>query len=373
MEKIAKQKIAEPLELPAEVLSSVQIDALAKTGGDVGAILKKRGDLVEEGEVIVKLSSEDADRQRTQAQLSLQNAQEAIELAAKETRSSKLELDRSVQKLELEVEELTKKFNKLRNDYDRGKGTKAELNQAEVELKKNQMDLDALKQKQKTSDASDKIASLKSQQLNAQLALQQAEQVLANLEVKSPVSGILTDLPVVPGMTVQAGSRVGQVVKLDPIKIKVLLNEETAKIARGKTELTYYVPGSEQKSKGKITYVSAVIDPQTKAYELNLEVPNKDMALKPGMRARVQLSDESEQTVLAVPLQSVIREPGGETFVFVNSGDIAEKRQIQLGRSNDFFAEVLSGVKEGEMIVVSGKELLKDKDKIPMASAEGRK
>lgn len=371
VQKITKQKIAEPLELSAEVTSSVQIDAVAKMGGDIEQILKKRGDLIEEGEVIIKLNSTESKRQRDKALLAVQSAQEALETGRKDVRNSKLELDYSVQKLELELEDLTRNYNKMKNDYDRGTGTKSQLNQTETQLKKLRMDLDAMKQKQRSQDSAGVLSSLQAQLSNAQISLQQADQAMTYLEVKSPVSGILTELPVIAGMTLQAGSKVGQIMKLDPIKIKALLNEEAAKIAREKNEITYFRPGTEQKSKGKISFLSTVIDPQTKAYELNLEVSNKDTALKPGMKLRIQVTDESEQIVTAVPQQSIVREAGGAAFVFVSSGDnIVEKRKVQLGRSNELYVEILSGVKEGETLVVTGQEQLKDKDKIRLAAAE---
>jgi multidrug efflux pump subunit AcrA (membrane-fusion protein) len=58
--KIIKHKIGDPLERAADVQSSVQFEIIAKAGGDIEQILKKRGDLVKENEVIVKLNSSEA-------------------------------------------------------------------------------------------------------------------------------------------------------------------------------------------------------------------------------------------------------------------------------------------------------------------------
>lgn len=105
---------------------------------------------------------------------------------------------------------------------------------------------------------------------------------------------------------------------------------------------------------------------QTKSYTLELEIPNADRKLKPGMKVQVLLTEENDQNVITVPTLSVVRE-GGDTFVFVLNGDVAEKRKVELGRLNETIQEVLSGVKEGERLIVSGQHQIKDKEKVQLA------
>jgi predicted transcriptional regulator len=85
------------------------------------------------------------------------------------------------------------------------------------------------------------------------------------------------------------------------------------------------------------------------------------------MRVQVQLTSEEEQIVAAIPTLSVVRE-AGETYVFVLVGDTVEKRKVELGRLNGLVQEVLSGVKEGEQLVVSGQHQLKDKEKVQLSA-----
>lgn len=93
---------------------------------------------------------------------------------------------------------------------------------------------------------------------------------------------------------------------------------------------------------------------------------NADRKLKPGMKAQVLLTDDNDQVVVTVPTLSVVRE-GSETFVFVLVGDTAEKRKVELGRLNETIQEIISGVKEGEQLIVSGQNQLKDKEKVQLA------
>lgn len=155
---------------------------------------------------------------------------------------------------------------------------------------------------------------------------------------------------------------------MDPIKIRADLTEVSAALVRGKQEISFYLPGSAEKTKGTVTYLSDVIGAQSKAYQLELEVANSDNKLKPGMKVQLLLTEDNDQIVTSVPTSSIVRE-AGDTFVFFiyNSDNTVEKRKVQLGRLNDLYQEVLSGVKENEQLVISGQHQLKDKEKVQLA------
>ncbi|MDD9266547.1 efflux RND transporter periplasmic adaptor subunit [Paenibacillus sp. GCM10023248] len=371
--KVIKQKIGDPVERAAEVQSSAQFGVTSKVAGDIEQVLKKRGDMVQEGEVILRLRSAEAVSQREAAERAVATAQEAIAKAKaraiKETESQRLEMSNSIQKMELGMTGLMRNYNKMRNDYDIGLVTKAQLYQMESQMMSARLDLDQLKKKLSLLEPVDATSELEPQLKNAQIALQQIDQSMKNLEVKATVSGLLTEMPLEAGMTLQPGANVGVIQRLDPIKIKAQLNETEAKQIGDKKELTYYVTGAKDKYKGAISYLSKVIDPETKSYEINLEVPNKDLALKPGSKLRLQLTEEQDQIVVTVPTYSIVKE-GDDAFVFVLAGDTVEKRSIQLGRLNEPNQEVLSGLKEGELVVKTSPNELSNKQKVQMTAVE---
>lgn len=369
VQKINKQKIGDPLEQVADVVPVMQLDVMSKASGDVKEVLKKRGDRVNAGDVILKLDTADTQLQRNKASLQLQSSQDALVKAKQELATSKTEMANSVKKMEQAQLEVTRTYNKARNDYDQGLIAKPQLDQAETLWKNQAMDLDLLKQKQKTLETSDNLSALTNQIQSASLSMQELDRSLSNLEIKTPVSGILTELPVVVGMTVQPGIKVGHVEQLDPIVIKAKLTENSAKLVSGKQELVYYVPGSTEKAKAKVKYLSGSMDAQSKTYELELETANANGALKPGTKVQIQLTTEDEQIVTVIPTLSVVRE-GGDSFVFVLAGDTVEKRKVQLGRLNELNQEILSGVKEGEQLVTSGQNQLKDKEKVQLAESK---
>jgi multidrug efflux pump subunit AcrA (membrane-fusion protein) len=367
VQTVTKQSIGDPIEQVADVAPVVQLDVIAKASGDVKEIVKKRGDTVSAGDVILRLDNTDALIQKQKLELQLTSSIQALNKARKDLEDGKREMANSVTKMEQSLQDVTKAYNKARNDYDEGLITKQQLEQAETQWKNLTMDLELLKQKQQTLLTSDSLAQLETQVESARLAMVELERALSHYEVKAPVSGILTELPVVEGMTLQAGMKVAHIQQMDPILLKAKLTENAAQLVRGKQELVYYVPGENIRGQAKITYLSDSMDAMSKSYELELEVANPDHALKPGMRVQVQLTAEDEQIVPAIPTLSVVRE-AGETYVFVLVGETVEKRKVELGRLNGLIQEVLSGVKEGEQLVVSGQNQLNDKEKVQLAA-----
>ncbi|MBD0379228.1 efflux RND transporter periplasmic adaptor subunit [Paenibacillus sedimenti] len=365
--KIEKQKIGEPIEQVGDVVSSIQLDVVAKANGEVIEILKKRGEKVEKGEVLFRLDPTDTLIQKDLNAVNLKGTQEGLASAKQTVANGIADAKDGVSKLETAVSDLEKVYNKARNDYDQGLVTKTQLDQAETSLNNMKKDLDSARRKLKALQETNSLSQAETAYESAQVNSRSIERSLSNLEVKAPASGILTDLDVEVGQTITPGGRVGEVQQTNPVKIKSQLTETAANLVRGKTELTFYIPGVTDKANAKVIFLSDVINGQSKAYDLELEVPNPDGKLKPGSKAQVELTKEDEQVVPVVPSLSIVRE-GGDSFVYILNGDTVQKRKVELGRLNETNQEIISGVKEGETLVVSGQHQLKDQDKVKVAN-----
>ncbi|MEW9698034.1 efflux RND transporter periplasmic adaptor subunit [Paenibacillus sp. SI8] len=364
---IKKLKIGEPIEQVGDVVSSVQLDVVTKSSGEVIEIVKKRGEKVEKGDVLFRLDPTDTLIQKDLNAVSLKGAQEGLSSAKQNVANGIADAKDGVSKLETAVSDLEKIYNKARNDYDQGLVTKSQLEQAETNLNNTKKDLDSARRKLKAMQDTNSLSQAETAYESAQVSSRSIERTLSNLEVKAPASGILTDLTIEAGQTVAPGVRVGEVQQTNLIKIKSQLTETAANLVRGKTELIFYIPGVTEKASAKIAYLSDVINGKTNAYDLELSVDNPDGKLKPGSKAQIQLTKEDEQVVPVVPSLSIVRE-GGDSYVYILNGDTAQKRKVELGRLNETSQEIISGVKEGEILVISGQHQLKDQDKVKIAN-----
>lgn len=347
--KIGMEQISEPDEIVAEVQPSLRMNVVLKAAGDVLTVHKKRGETVQEGEVILSLDKDDIQRELERARINVVNASETLVKA-------KADYSNGLLKTENALKELEKQYNKMRNDYDQGLVTKFQLEQLETQVNNLRSDYETMKN---TNPVAGAEFGLKS----AQLGLADLEKRITYFDVTAPIGGVLVEMPVEEKMTLNSGFQVGEIQQLDPVKVRADLSETAYNLLDGKNELQLYIPGSSEKFTGRVGYLSPVVSSQTKAYPLELEVANAAGTLRPGMRVQVLLNEAKDQEVVVVPTSSIVRE-GNESFVFVLVGDQAEKRKVVLGRLKDLNQEVLSGVKLDEQLVVSGQFQLKDKEKV---------
>lgn len=369
-EAIKKQKISNPIEQVADVAAGTTLDVVSKANGEVLSVVKKRGEYVEKGEVLFVIDNKDALSAQRKNELALKSAQESLQQARDNKVNNRKDLADNVSRSQTALTNAQQDYNKTRNDFDAGTAVQHQVDQMKQALDNAQMNLEAAQSKLSAFDNSDSISSAQTQAESASLSLEDATRSLENYEVKAPGSGVLTDFNVVVGQTVAAAAgKVGQVQQIDPIKIKTELTETNYQLVKGKQELVFYNPDTpDKKGTAKISYLAPIMSAATKTYTLELEVPNSDHSLQPGNRFMVQLTTETEEQVVSIPTLSVIREES-DTFVFVEQGDQYVKRKVKLGRISGEFQEVIDGVKDGEKLVISGQNTLKDGQKVESASA----
>jgi multidrug efflux pump subunit AcrA (membrane-fusion protein) len=353
------------IEQDADVVSSAQVNVTVKVGGDIQQLLKKRGDLVTQGEVILKLDAADMQRSKRKTELSRDNLQAQLDKTKEDVSTNKAVLKNTIGKLGLQIADLEKAYNNARNDFDQGVVTKTQLEKAETQLKASRIDLDTAEKQLANLEATDPLATLRIQLEATGVGIQDIDKTISDFEVKAPISGILTDLNPEAGMSIQAGYVAGVIQQLDPVKIHADLTEAQIKLVRGKSEVSFTVPGSSEKWQGTVTYLADVMSPQSKTFVLELTAKNEGFKLKPGTRVKMLLGDGGKQDALAVPTSAVVQE-NNDFYAFVLSGDQVEKRKVTLGRAVNGSREVVSGLKEGEQLVISGNQGLQDKEKVEL-------
>ncbi|MDB5055476.1 MAG: subunit of efflux transporter [Bacilli bacterium] len=365
--KAVKQKVGNPIEQVADISASVQMDVVLKASGDVKSILKKKGDEVKTGDVIIQLDKKDEMATRVKTELSVEIAEQSLKKSQVDLVNNMNDMQNNITKAQQQIDVQTKDLNKLKNNYDAGLVDKKLVDQAQLQLDNALKDLESQKNKLAVYDQIDILVPQKIQVETARLALADIDKALDYFDVKAPASGILTDMTAVIGTTVSQNSKIGVIQTIDPVTIKTALTEDYAALVRGKTQLGFYLADKpDQKLNAKITYLANILDTQSRTYALELTADNLDKSLKPGMKVELQLTDVSQQQVLTVPTNSIIRE-AGDTFVFVYANGQVEKRKVTIGRMEDTTQEVLTGVNLDEQVVVTGQNQLKDKQQVELA------
>jgi membrane fusion protein (multidrug efflux system) len=194
----------------------------------------------------------------------------------------------------------------------------------------------------------------------------EARDQLAKKTLAAPFDGVLREFPVEVGEYVREGQRVGEILDLSAVRISVGLSDRqiVAVAAGAPVQVDVEVFPGEAFS-GSVLRVGSASDPQTKKFPVEVEVPNADGRLLPGMVARVSLDLGSEQPLTLIPREAALDE-FGLRFVFLveasGVGSVARRQRVEV-RDVPFrpgVFEVVEGLTPGDRIATTGIRQLRD-------------
>ncbi len=180
------------------------------------------------------------------------------------------------------------------------------------------------------------------------------------LTMVSPDNGVVVEKMILEGQQIMPGMELYKIADLSTIwVIASIYQYELPWVKVGdaaEIELSY-LPG--QTFTGAVTFISPVLDMDTKTVSVRIEVKNTpDFELKPGMFATVKIKSAMTVNAVAAPEQAIIHS-GERDFAVMSLGNgYFEPREVKLGVSADGYVEALSGISEGEIIVISSQFLI---------------
>ncbi len=194
------------------------------------------------------------------------------------------------------------------------------------------------------------------------------EFMLANTQIRAPFDGIISlkmksagesFSQMSPGPTgVPALLRL---VNLDKIKAKIQVSDKDINKIKLRQKAIINVDSEPEKDfVGKITFISPEADMMSGTFTCEVSIDNRNHILKPGQFARVKIVLEEQKNALVVPQQAIV----DTNYIYVVKQGKAIKKRVQLGIQNEHKAEVISGIENGDLVVVSGNVGLIDNAKV---------
>jgi membrane fusion protein, multidrug efflux system len=208
------------------------------------------------------------------------------------------------------------------------------------------------------------VAAEAHERLRFDIETQRAANNIAKLELSytaivAPIDGVIARRMVKEGNLVPLNATVFRIVNTD--HLEAVLNVPERELGTMKSGLTVALlvdalPG--QRIEGRIDRVSPVIDPATGTFRVTTAFAGGER-LRPGMFGRIEVIYDQRADVLTVP-RSALLEGEGEPAVFAVRDGKAVRTGLRLGHVNGTYAEVVSGVEEGDQVVTVGKVTLRD-------------
>lgn len=237
---------------------------------------------------------------------------------------------------------------------------KLQLQQAELQMKNKEIEYKRLKELFLAGGLSQ--SDLDAVELAYKVSKTTYENLLTNTVLRSPISGVVTARNYDKGDMFSMGQPIFTVEQITPVKLLVGISEsDYSKVSKGDLVEVVADAFPSKTFRGKISRIYPTIDSRTHTFNVEIQVPNKDKVLRPGMYARVTVQFGINNSIV-IPDTAVVKQTGsGERFVYLlNEDGTVTYQNVKLGRRTGAKYEVLSGLNDGARIVTEGQARLKD-------------
>jgi RND family efflux transporter MFP subunit len=201
------------------------------------------------------------------------------------------------------------------------------------------------------------------EQLKTQLDVAQTQynNLLENAVLTSPINGVVTERNYDPGDMSSSLPilTVGQLSPIVKVMINVSENDLTLVRAGMPVDVTFDAFHGETFN-GKIERIHPTVDTATRTFSVEVQISNRDERILPGMFARVEINLGNKDNVV-VPDRAIVKQTGsGNRYVYVYRNGIVSYHKVELGQRLDDAYELLSGINDGDTVVIAGQTKLAD-------------
>lgn len=210
-------------------------------------------------------------------------------------------------------------------------------------------------------------------------AVKQAQSQLGKSSIRAPFSGIIDNVIKDQGTVVAPGpgSEVFRIVNLSDMYIKVDVPESyLGGITKGKAAIVYF-PVLGDKVLSEVRQTRNFINPNNRAFSVEIPVANKNGNIKPNLSAKVSINDYSSENAITIPQSIISENADGEQYVYIatqlaeENTAIVNRKIIVTGKTQGSMVEVLSGVLDGDQLVKEGARSVKDGQTVQISKNKG--
>jgi RND family efflux transporter MFP subunit len=342
--RVTRQDLGRTLELAAEFRPYQEIDLHAKVAGYLKAIHVDIGDQVQKGQLIAELEAPEMTQEAAQADAALKRARVDVDRARADLqRSEALERLRRLASDRLAAVVKVRSNLVAQQDIDDAVGR---LQDAEAQL----------------SAAKASVASAEEQVQVANASKQRLDTLLAYLRITAPFSGTITRRLADTGAMIQAGTAssvqarpVVQLSQVDRLRLVLPVPESVVPRIRLDAPVEVRVDALKRVFQGRVSRFTGKLDAATRTMETEVDLPNPDRVIKAGMFGSAAIALEQRRDVLTVPVQALATHTAPIKLLVVGPDQRLQERQVDIGLETPDHVEIVSGLREGELVVVGAK------------------
>lgn len=352
-------------------------DVASQASGQVVSTPVGVGAFVRQGTIIARLNDRDARLRLQQAQAGVQQAIAGVRQAEArlglrpngnfdastipEVRAANANLEQALAELRLaeanerRYRELVETGDVAVSIYDQYR-TQRDTARARVNAARQQ--LEAAVNTARQSNQAIQSAEAAVSTARAQVAI--AQKAVADTTIRAPYAGFVSNRPIAVGEYVTPSSIVATVLRTNPIKLQLQVQESEAPYINSGMGVSLEVDAyRNRKFAGQVTAVNPAIDPVSRAVTIEAAIENADNALRSGMFATAQIVRKGGSRAVFVPRAAVLSDQNTQSYrVFVIQGDTAKLRVVQIGTEEGDTVQIISGVNADEVVATSNLQQL---------------
>jgi RND family efflux transporter MFP subunit len=321
------------------------VDVHPKVSGYMGRINVDIGDVVHQGQTLAVL-------QVPELKAQLQSATFSAEQSKEEITRAQHEIDRA----NATYSALHAQSDRLKQAATARPGLIAqqELDNAEAQALSAQAQVDAAKAA---------MAAAK-QHMGAASADQQSVEAMENYtNVTAPIAGVVIWRYADTGALIQGGTGSNDqalpIVRLSQstlLRLRVPIPENDVQFVHVGDQLQVRVDAVNRSFTGKIVRFTRNVNFETRTMETEIDVENKDLSIAPGMYANTLLALDTRKNVVTVPIEAIVLSGRQDTAYVLDDSNRVRIRNVQVGLRGEKLAEIVSGLKPGDRVVLGGQE-----------------
>ncbi|MFV0581866.1 MAG: efflux RND transporter periplasmic adaptor subunit [Parabacteroides gordonii] len=231
------------------------------------------------------------------------------------------------------------------------------LKQAKVQLENQEVEFNRIDELYKVGGASKSAWDAQKTQLD--ISRESFKNLQENTQLVSPISGIITARNYDNGDMYSGGDPIFTVEQIRPVKLFVNVSESYFTYVKkgNEVDIKLDVYGDEV-FKGKVSLVYPTIDAATRTFPVEIKIANADERVRPGMFARATMNFGTLNHVVA-PDQAIVKQSGsGDRYIYVYKNGKVSYQKVELGRRMGNKYEIVSGVDNGDQVVITGQNRL---------------
>ena len=368
------------LAYTADVLPQKQVAIFAKVSGYIKRLGAELGDFVREGQLLVEVEAPELLAAVEQARAAVGTAEANLKVTESNVESARANAanqDANLARARAVANNDARNAARLEDLHQRGLISAMDRDNSRTNAESSQAALGAAEAQ--LAVARSQIDTQRSQVVLAQsnvdgarASLKIAQTNLDNTRIVAPFPGHISARNLYPGAAVSSqaagtsNSSVGILVLQDLAVVKVQVEVQERDISRvrvGSVARVLVDAYPDKTFDARATRILHALDPRSRTLGVEMEIANRELLLKPGMYARVELVIDHHPGALLVPSEAIWTEADVPS-VFVVQNGVVGRRPITTGVGEGTLVEVVKGLAGDESVIVEGKELVREGQKV---------